>query len=229
MSATAEAGTAESATDGDKIVSAVERLVDGPEHILAFVDDLRLGSSSLEVAAERVITHYSNRAALIGGITAAPAMLPGVGTAVGLVAGPLCDMVMLLKYEVEMALALSALHGYDIRDSHERQVAFLLVAARTVSASGGSAPVDVALDGVEIGARSIWNYAPRRVGKLLATTVAALALVQVTRRAFTLVPFLGIAVGAGMNKMLTARVGRQTHADLTLRRGLERRRRGSIL
>lgn len=227
MSATAATGS--EAVQGDRIVSAVERLVDGPEPLLAFVDDLRLGSSSLDVVAERVITHFSNRAALIGGVTAAPAMVPGIGTAVGLIAGPLCDMVMLLKYEVEMALCLAALHGYDIRDPHERQIAFLLVAARTVSASGGSAPVDVALDGVEIGAKSIWNYGPRRVGKLLATTVAALALVQVTRKAFTFIPLLGIAVGAGMNKVLTARVGRQTHADLALRRGLERRGRGPVL
>ena len=52
------------------------------------------------------MSHYSNATAVSGGATALPSMIPGLGTLVTLTGGTLVDVALMLKFEVEMALAL---------------------------------------------------------------------------------------------------------------------------
>ncbi len=202
----------ETQTDEDsKLLSAIERVVATPDQVLEVVARLREeGPATPDELAAKVISYYSRRAALVGGATALPALLP-IGLVASLVAGPMADMVLLLKLELEMALALAAVHGHPIHDPRERRQTLLLVAIRT--ASDGS----LVNDGVDL-AEAVWGYAPRRVGKLLVTTLAQLSLVLATRRAASMLPVVGVAIGAGLNGVLSSRVGRQVHADLRQRR-----------
>lgn len=64
-------------------------------------------------------------------MAAAPALIPGAGTLMAALGGALADMGFLLKYEVEMALVLSHLYGFDIRRDEERQLAFLRASVGT--------------------------------------------------------------------------------------------------
>lgn len=199
---------------GERVLNAVERIVAGPEELAQVVEGLAHGAPLRDVLARRVISHYSNLAALVGGATALPAMIPGVGTAAALVAGPLADMVLLLKYEVELCLCLSLVHGHDIRDPRERQLAFLLAALKTVEQSRARPAL---CDAVDVVATSIWNYTPRRVGKLLATCFAIIAAVHLSRGFVRALPLVGVVVGATLNKVLTSRVGHGAHHELRLR------------
>ncbi len=203
---------------GERLLSAVERLIEPDEQILAIVASAqRDAQGDTDRAARALISRYANRSALVGGATALPAFLPGLGTACALVVGPLADLVCLLKFETEMCLALAAVHGYDIAEPHERQLAFLLAALKTSEASAGRSAVH---DGVSVVGTSIWNYGPRRVGKLLVTVLASLGAALVTRNLARAIPLIGVAVGAGLNRALTSRVGHNAHEELLLRRRL---------
>ncbi len=200
---------------GEKLLHAVERITASPAEILAVVDRYCADpEDTLEITTSGIVAHYSNRSALVGGATALPSLIPGVGSLATLVAAPLADMVFLLKYEVEMCLALSAAHGYDIHRDEERQMAFLLAALKTaqVSKSGSNY--------VNITGPALWQYTPRRVSKLLVTTLAIIGVAALSKHFIKAVPLLGVAVGASMNKILTTKVGRNAHEELRLRKKL---------
>ncbi len=213
---------------GRKLMDAVERVVDDAESIIATVDrhwrQAREAWPSLEEealrdeVADRLVEHFAYRSAVSGGVSSLPAMLPGLGTALALTGGTLLDLSLMLKFEVEMALAMSWCYGFDIREAHERRLAFLLASWATADAQGG--------DGEHKGSSvaeanedmSIWNYAPRQVPKLLVQVASRIALRQVSRGFGRLIPVVGVAVGSSMNRSLTRRVGARCKEELKARR-----------
>lgn len=220
----AERGVDEAAEDGidrargEQLLHALERILESPAAIQALVRKKQAETGAYDdpdAVAPHLIAHYSNRSALVGGATAIPAMLPGLGTVATLLAGPLADMVLLLKLEAEMCLALAAARGHDIARPDERQLALLLATVSTAEVSRGRNPLR---DAVDVSGTAIWNYTPRRVGKLLVEALAVAAAWQLSRRvALRALPVIGVAVGAGMNKALTTRVGRQAWRSLQAR------------
>lgn len=208
---------------GRKLLTAVERLLAETGSLVAYSNECmrrakakKLGDESKTIAeaASEVVRHYSNLSAVSGGATALPAMLPGIGTAVALTGGALADVALILKFEVEMALVLTHLHGWDIRDEKERQLAFLMASVSTYDAkSGRNFFVDIA----EAEGQALWSYAPREVSKLLAMTLTKLAVSGVGKGLARAVPFVGIAVGASLNKVLTGRVGERCVQELAKR------------
>lgn len=209
--------------EGRKLLSAVERLLAETGSLIAYSNDCmrrakakKLGDEQKTVAeaAAEVVGHYSNLCAVSGAATALPAAVPGLGTVVALTGGALADVALLLKFEVEMALVLTHLYGYDIRDEKERQLAFLLASVNTYDAkSGRNFFVDVA----EAEGHALWSYAPREISKLLVIVLAKLAVSSIGKGLARAIPFVGIAVGASVNKVLTARVGNGCIRELTRR------------
>lgn len=213
--------------EGARLLSAVERLVADTDKLLAQVETHRTRVPRAEgedeaahrkaVAGELIAT-YSNRSALSGGAAALPAVVPGLGSVTALLGGTLADMALMLKFEVELSLCLSALYGYDIRKPRERQLAFLLASVQTYEDRQQHNPlVDLALaEGT-----AIWNYTPRQVSKALVSVFAKIALLGLSRAFWRVLPVVGIAVGAGMNKALTRRVGWRCQAELARRVAFE--------
>ncbi len=209
---------------GRLLISAVERILDDPDEIIGVVERHRrtlrdehphLAQDDLrDLVAERVVRHWSNRAAFSGGATALPALMPGIGTLVAVAGGTLVDVGLLLKYEVEMAMALCWLYGYDIRLERERQLAFLLASVETHDARAEAHFLE---DVAQAEGQAIWNYGPRQVPKIAAQVVSRLATRGATRGLARALPFLGIAVGVGLNKALTAQVGRHCIEELDKR------------
>src|SRR5207245_39454 len=110
--------------------------------------------------------------------------------------------------------------GFDIDDPEERQIGFLLASVGTYDAGTNSNFLrDVArAEGV-----AIWNYGPRRLARMVVMAMAALAASRIWKGLLKLVPFVGIAVGTSMNKVLTGRVGERVSRDLRTRRELLRK------
>ncbi len=210
---------------GRKLLSAVERIIDDTENIIAVVDrhaeHLRseqpgIDEDSLrELVAAKLVAHYSTASAISGGATALPAIFPGAGSILALTGGTLLDVAFVLKYEVEMSLALCWNFGFDIRQERERELAFLLASVLTHDESTGESFVN---DVMRAEGQALWNYAPRQVPKLLAQVFARIAVRQATKGLARMLPFVGIAVGAGMNKALTTRTGKQMVVELERRR-----------
>ncbi len=210
---------------GRKLLSAVERIIDDTENIIAVVDrhaeHLRSSQPGIddddlrELVADKLVSHYSTASAISGGATALPAIFPGAGSLIALTGGTLLDVAFVLKYEVEMSLALCWNYGFDIREERERELAFLLASVLTHDESTGESFVN---DVMKAETQAIWNYAPRQVPKLIAQVFARIAVRQAAKGVARLLPFVGVAVGAGMNKALTTRTGRQMVEELRLRR-----------
>ena len=168
---------------GVTLYSAVERIVESPDSIIERVDAFELAVEDdfpeaedgeiIERTADRIIEFYANNTMIAGGLSSAPALIPGVGTFLAVVPGNLADMTLCLKYEVEMALALSALYGFNIHDDHERSLAFLIASVTTYELLDNERGIlkDQARavgDIARVPTQAIWNYTPRQVGKSLA-------------------------------------------------------------
>lgn len=212
---------------GEKLLSAVERIVDDPENLIATVEEYERktrrdpdGSDAQwrKEVADQLVSHFSTWSAVAGGATALPAAVPGIGTLVATVGGTLADMCMTLKFEVEMALCLTHLYGWDIRDERERQLAYLLASVSTHDAqSGGNYLADLAMVEWE----ALWKYAPRQISKYLLNVMAKLAVVSASKSLVRALPLIGVGVSAGVNKVLTNRVGARCVAELGRRRSMQ--------
>ena len=211
---------------GRSLLSAVERVLAPTDTLVALAAKHRdaaresTGDDETEVrrqASQTVIRHYSNRAMVVGAAATLPGSLPGVGTVVALVSGTVLDVTFLLKWEVEMALVLSELHGFDIQKNAERQLAFLMASVGTYDAQSGK---NFVLDVLSAEREAVWNYTPRRMGKAIATVLGFIALMRLGRGFMRLVPLVGPLVGAVGNKVLTQRVGERCRQDFETRRML---------
>jgi uncharacterized protein (DUF697 family) len=209
-------------TQGQKLLSSVERILADTGSLIAYADDCvkRAAGASDEAALRRraateVVKHYSNYTAIAGGAASLPAMLPGFGTFAAVAGGAAADMGLMLKFEIEMALVLTRIYGYDIRVDAERKMAYLLASISSYdAASDGNFLLDVAkAEGV-----AVWNYTPRQVSKLLLMVLSKLVLRQASKGLFRAVPLLGIAIGSSINKTMTTRVGERCVRELERRR-----------
>jgi uncharacterized protein (DUF697 family) len=151
-----------------------------------------------------VIESYSMRSAIAGGLTALPAAVPGAGTGVALVAGSLVDMTMVLKHEVEMALCLTHLYGFDLRDERERWLAYVLVGVRTYEVQTGR---NYFVDPLEAQLDALPRYTPRQMFKIAATVLGRLAVSSLARGWVRALPLVGIFVSASINKLMMTKVG----------------------
>ena len=213
---------------GVKLLTAVERIVASTASIRATVDGVQAvlkaaqpdlkGAELRDATAKALVKQYSDRAAIAGGASGLPALIPGWGSLVAAVGGTVAELTLLLKWEVEMALALSHLYGFDIDEPAERQLAFLMASVGTYDATGKNFFADIArLEGT-----ALWNYAPRHVARFVVQAMAAVAAIYLWRGFFKAIPVLGIGIGAGLNKVLTNKVGARCVRDLSTRRELMR-------
>ena len=211
-------------TRGRRLLTAVERLVAEPDEIIEAVEILRYedepAASPSEEAflrdvAARIIATYSTRSAIGGGLTALPAVIPGAGTLITTVGGAMVDMAWMLRQEVEMALSLTYLYGYDITDEHERWLAYGLASIATYDARDGR---NYFTDLAEAQIEAMVKYTPRQLSKLVATHFGKIALRRAGRGFFRAIPFVGVVVAASGNKLLTSGVGWRCEAALARRR-----------
>jgi hypothetical protein len=221
---------AEGQSQGRQLLTAVERIIASTDNLIALSEehqrkarerDLGSESATLDAAAGEVITHFARRSAMSGGLTALPALIPGVGSLVAAAGGTLADIGLVLKFEVEMALVLSHLHGFDITRNEERQIAFLLASVGTYDAQSGGDVLGELSQAARAGTDAVWTYAPREVSKMVLSVMAKIALLKLSKGMLArALPVVGIAVGSSMNHALTRRVGERCIRDLKTRRQL---------
>jgi hypothetical protein len=209
-------------SQGQKLLSAVERLLEDPEDLISRVELMKRGAGlpphpspqERQVVATRLITRYSNRSAATGALSALPAILPGAGMIVAAVGGTLVDIAMMFKYEMEMALCLAHLHGFNISRLEERRLVFLLTSLNIGEIEGGD---NFLKDVVAVEAEALWLYTPRQVTKLLITLLGKLAVRAMSRNLTRMLPLIGVVTCGTMNKVFTTEVGRKCNEVLAHR------------
>ncbi|HLL03038.1 MAG TPA: EcsC family protein [Myxococcaceae bacterium] len=221
---------AEGQRQGRQLLTAVERIIADTDSLIA-LSQQHLSrarerhpdaeSAAVEAAAGEVLRQFARRSAVSGGLTAAPALIPGLGSLVAAAGGTLADIGLVLKFEVEMALVLSHLYGFDITRPEERQIAFLLASVGTYDAQSGGDVLGELSQAARAGKDAVWTYAPREVSKMVLSVMAKIALLKLSKGMLArALPVVGIAVGSTMNHALTRRVGERCIRDLKTRRQL---------
>lgn len=203
---------------GKKLLHSVERLLDSDEVIVRDMSRLwNHAHADRHEACRQAISEYSNKSALAGAIAAAPGVVPGFGTA-AVVSATVLEMAYVMKTEVEMCLGLSVLLDFDIKNPEHRQVAYFLAALGTHEIATDRNKL---ADYGEVGVAAVWNYAPRELSKVVLELFGKLATLKAAQKLGTgvlrAIPFVGIGVGAGLNKAMTAKVGRRAHGALNAR------------
>lgn len=220
-------------TDGQKLLIAVERLIEDADELIARTDVFaraagvvpgRDDPEATAAAAEMIIRSYSNRSAATGALAALPSLVPGPGMLVAAVGGTLVDIGLVFKHEVEMAMCLAHLYGVDITVRDERRVVFLLTSLNVSEVQqGGNFLLDMAVAEMD----AIINYTPRQVTKVLASVLARVAIKATSRGMMRIVPVVGVVACGLMNKWFTREVGIRCEALLVQRKKMQAAKAGS--
>ncbi|MFA5624687.1 MAG: EcsC family protein [Bradymonadales bacterium] len=206
---------------GKKILYAVETILDSNQNIRKRAQKALERYAKLEPrkqrdkAAARIIAYYSNLSASSGVVTTLPSLVPGIGALFTIFGGGIMDAVMVLKCEVEMALCLASLYGYDIEEDAERTRAFLMTSAALEGTKASESRSESLLRVVDL---AVNEYSTRQLSKMMLKIIGRAGLTMSSKRLLRLMPVVGMAVGGGVNKVLTQRTGKRCKYALDVRR-----------
>ena len=157
-------------------------------------------------AANKIISNYSYYSAFTGGATSLAGIVPGIGTAIAALGGVSADVVLSMKFQIDMVMAIAAVYGQDIEAEEVQQTSYLVA---------GIGKLNFAVDeGKRIGAKAFANImnqylkkgsqqAAKEITKKLGIEVSGKALQKA-------IPFgVGVIIGFTANKTLTWYIGRK--------------------
>jgi len=126
-------------------------------------------------------------------LASAPALIPGIGSAIATTAGLMVDVQQTIQMQKDLILELAALYDHDITALDRRNLLLLIA-------------------GVDSGNK----FAAKAGSELAAKATAKLASEAGSRMLVKAIPFAGIATSAGINLVSTYLVGRRAQAYLQL-------------
>lgn len=217
----------ETTAKAEKVFHAVERLIDSDDKLIAICkkmrravliesDDDELDDKALYMkTGQKIVSHYSDMTCLTGGVSALPAVIPGVGNLATFVGGNLLDVVLMLKYEVEMSLCLCYLAGFDLSDERNRHLAYTVACVTSYDILSGKSKT---VDGLAIVESAFWDYSLRQLSKYIITIISKIVCLNVSKGLFRAIPVVGVIVGASVNKVMTKRTGLSCQDAIWVRR-----------
>ncbi|MER7815508.1 hypothetical protein [Streptomyces sp. NPDC096153] len=210
-------------TEGSRLQKAVETIVMTPAAAAKVVDGYRVTfedknerkPESLEDKrriAAKIIGRYSKMSAAAGAVTAAPSVIPGVGTAVAILGGGATDVAVALKLQVDMCMCLVEVFETELSTEDKKHLAFTIAlagSAEQMAAKGGKAAVQ------KIAQKLVYQYL---TGPALVTIKQLFKRVSITftqkAMAKAIPAGVGVAFSSSTNYVLTRVVGRVAVAVL---------------
>jgi hypothetical protein len=201
----------------DRLLKAVQTIAISPADAKEVVRRLRGQSERKhpgdaahdhqERVADHIVSRYSRHAATSGGVTALAGVIPGIGTAVAVLAGSATDIAVSMKLQVDMCMCLAETFGYDLHEPDARHLAFLIAAGGALEKAGVEGGVKVASKAGVTMLRQYMKGAALQVIKELFKKLG----ITFTRKALEkALPFgIGVVFGAGGNYAMTKFVGKQ--------------------
>lgn len=198
-----------------KILHAIELILAKPEAIkkeslqlISKIEKAHPHKSPAEVrraAAQKIISNYSYYAAFSGGTTALAGIIPGLGTAVAVAGGASADAVALMKFQIEMTMAIASVYGRDILLEEEKRLCFIIAGLGAINEAahqGGKAGGSKAfISLVKEKLKGATVLAVKEIFKKVGVTLTRKALEKA-------IPFgVGVVIGFTANKGLTWYVG----------------------
>lgn len=139
---------------------------------------------------EHLIKQKANQTGIVGAVTSAAALIPGFGSVAAFTVGVATDVGVTLRLQSELVLEIAAARERTLTPAEARNA--LLV-----------------VTGLNMGAERLVNQASRKLAEKAAERFAGRALVKA-------IPFVGIAISAGANILMTYMIGRRADAYFQL-------------
>ena len=143
-----------------------------------------------DALVEHLIKQKANQTGMVGAVTSAAALIPGFGSMAAFTVGVVTDVGVTLRLQSELVLEIAAARERTLTPAEARNA--LLV-----------------VTGVNMGAERLVNQASRKLAEKAAERFAGRALVKA-------IPFVGIAISAGANILMTYMIGRRADAYFQL-------------
>jgi len=143
-----------------------------------------------DALVEHLIKQKANQTGMVGAVTSAAALIPGFSSMAAFTVGVVTDVGVTLRLQSELVLEIAAARERTLTPAEARNA--LLV-----------------VTGVNMGAERLVNQASRKLAEKAAERFAGRALVKA-------IPFVGIAISAGANILMTYMIGRRADAYFQL-------------
>lgn len=215
--------------DKPMLLKAIEMILTSTETIQKKTDSLYVNyerknqnldkNRILSNVANKIITHYSNKAALIGGATSMSGVIPGIGTVMSMFGGATVDTALSMKYQIEMSMALAHLYGHDISVEEQKRICMIVAGLGTLTELSKK------------GAREIGEKAFSTMVEKTLKDNTKQALIQIFKRLGVelsqksmqkAIPFgVGMLVSFGVNKAVTKYVGFKAKTHYHQSKGLK--------
>ena len=143
-----------------------------------------------DALVEHLIRQKAQQTGTVGAVTSAAALIPGFGNVAAFTVGVVTDVGVTLRLQSELVLEIAAARGQALSPTEARNA--LLV-----------------VTGLNMGAERLVNQAGRQLATKTAERFAGRAIVKA-------IPFVGIAVSAGANMVMTYLIGRRADAYFQL-------------
>lgn len=157
--------------------------------------------------ANKIISGYSYSAAFVGGVAALPGVIPGIGSVIAATGGVTTDIVLSMKYQIEMVMSIAVVYDHNIELEEERRICLIIAGLGAINEAGKK--------GVKkMGEKAFVNMARQHLkGATLQAVKQVFRRVGVTftRKAVEkAAPFgIGVFLGFSANKGLTWYVGKK--------------------
>lgn len=158
-----------------------------------------------DLVAEKIISNYSYYTAFVGGASGLAGVIPGLGTVIATFGGATADVVLSMKYQIEMTMALAVVYGHDISIEEEKRLCLIIAGLGTVNQAAKEG-------GKAIGSKAFVKMTQQYLkGATLQAVKEIFKKVGITftrKAAEKAIPFgIGVVIGFSANKGLTWYVG----------------------
>jgi hypothetical protein len=209
----------EASEDKPLILRAVEAIVAGPVDIKAVVDECGekvarrrktrnlTGDDKTLAVANTVIDRYARTCGRVGSLSAATSIIPGIGTAIALIGATAADLVISMKYQIEMVMALAHLYGRDITTEDEQRLCYAVAGLGVATQAGLLSFKRFTVEGIK---EAVKGLLKTRAKQWLIQLFKMIGLRLTQKGLLRVIPFgIGVVLGYSSNKKLTRYIGRR--------------------
>jgi hypothetical protein len=177
------------------------------QRMVGSISDSEIGKARLKVATMRsrrpgasddaianaLIRQKCIETGVVAVLASAPALIPGIGSAIAVTAGLMVDVQKTVQMQKDLIIELATVYDHDLTELDRRNLLVLIA-------------------GVDSGNK----FAAKAGSELAAKATAKLATEAGSRLLVKAIPFAGIATSAGINLVSTYLVGRRAQAYLKM-------------
>lgn len=143
-----------------------------------------------DALVEQLIWIKARQAGLVGAATSAAALVPGLGVVAAFMIGAAADFNATLRLQSELVMEIAAARGKQLQPDEARKALFVVA-------------------GLNLGAEQLVHQMSRELVTQLGERFASRALVKA-------IPFVGVAVSAATNLVMTYLIGKRADAYFRL-------------